>query len=216
MTAVNFLYLGMSHDVLFPFHLAGHIDTLYVIDMVQFGYARRKTVTSIRVEIANIMQRGAYSIAGTRFSNSCELPHGPIVLGDEHRSGKRWECEFLYNGRRGRLVRFEGDFLSEWPVEVTGITHFTGLGAFDVDYLKNPVFRRMMRQRLAPQCSLFFDLTPWTGLAVPPPRRRAFPCTTIDDTEICVVHANTRSADWLDDVFSKRVPPNRRLKRKSV
>ena len=209
MSAVNFLYLGMSEDVLLPFQLVEHIDTLYVIDLVQWSYASRKTITSLCAQIVHTMQAGTYvdSLYGHNATcanepfNACQLPHGPLVLGTETRSGARWEVAFSYNGRQGRLVRFDADFLHEWPAEVRDITHLTALGAFSTEALDQPTLVRMLYERLAPQCTLVLDQLPWTGEAIPRPLRKLLASKSRCNSPLWAAPTETTSKDWLAKLF---------------
>ena len=219
MTQTNVLYLGMSEDVLLPFKLVDRIDNLFVIDNVSGSYAARRTQNSTTRAIVNIMNAGTYDAChiydcirhcrkedGEPPLAEYALPRGgSIATDDEERRGNRWQVQFEYDGHAGKLVRYEGNYLAEWPKEVCNITHFVALGAFSNEYLERPTFRRMFDERFAPRCSLFFDYCKWTGLAIPASMRQPVDTVNYLGEAICVAEADTTKPDWVDVMFPKEL-----------
>jgi len=193
------LYLGMSQDVLLPLNLVPDCDTIFVIDLVQYGFSRRRTQTSICADIARILSRGRYDNWDYKLETGTR-----IALHAESRVGNRWQLDFDVDGQAKTLVRYEGDFFNEWPADVCDITHFMAPGAFSVEFLRdNATFRQMFLTRLAPTCALFFDCLPWTGLSVPDRLLRNITQTTYTKEALCVAAVDTRHADWIETTFSQ-------------
>jgi len=129
---LNILYLGMGHDIITPIQLEPNFDILFVIDHFDTAYSPDETFNGQKDYIINSLLYGA----GLPFYPDDVEDHGVLsdkatILSNCQETDSKWILTFELYGKIRQLIRFERDFTTVWPEEITRIRHIIGIGSFD-------------------------------------------------------------------------------------
>lgn len=176
---IKLLYCGMADDILTALQLVPDVDVIYAICTIDAAFYKNGTTDGVVDDIITMLINGHDKVSSHANVYGDRLI--PIVLSPSkiisilHLKSKkakdeRVQIDFEYQGKHRTLIYYpRRDFCTEWPLEITQISHLTSLGA-EFPVHSNGTLRKNIEERSTKDCIFYeqWDYAQPSDLLQPP------------------------------------------------